>query len=569
VLGATPAAVVPLVAYVVVLLAAPTAILALYSFFEAGFFSVEETLSLESWRELFSSNLYWTLLGKSLAIGLATATIVVVLGFVLAYAMTFRLGRFGTWLLVFMTATLLASYVVRIFAWKTILGTEGILNEALLRLGLVDEPLGFLLFGYFAIVFTLVYVYLPIAALPVYAGLQDIDPRVLEASRDLGAVPSRVFWTVTMPLAAPALRVGFAFAFVLATSDYVAPGLVGGLHGQMIGRTIADQFGGSSNYPLGAALSLTLLLSFAVVLALLWLAGRAAQPVLTRLLIRRGAPPATEPSALSRALHRVPWSILATIVLVAYLTAPIAVVVLFSFTESRIPGLPLTGLTLDWYTDVLSSAAFHRVVRTSVVVAAIGVAGALLIGVPAASALARRRFGLRRVVEGAVYAPLVIPGVAVGIALLTACVYLGVRLGWPVAASVHVLLLLPYVVLVVRARVATMNPQVEEAARDLGAGRLRAWRTVTLPQIAPALVAAAVLAAAVSLDELIVTNLVIGGDATIPTWLLGQMRLGLTPAINAVAVLLLVVPMLVLLLGAALLRLRGGSRLVRSLTGSR
>jgi ABC-type spermidine/putrescine transport system permease subunit II len=126
------------------------------------------------------------------------------------------------------------------------------------------------------------------------------------------------------------------------------------------------------------------------------------------------------------------------------------------------------------------------------------------------------------------------------------------------------MLLLPYVVLVLRTRLATMDPRVEEAARDLGAGRLRTARTVVLPQIAPALVAATVLAAAVSLDELVVTNFAVGGDATVPVWVLGQLRQGVTPAINAIAVLLLVVPLALVALAALLLRARGGAGLVRS-----
>jgi ABC-type spermidine/putrescine transport system permease subunit II len=564
-----PLGVVPLLGYLGLVLLVPAAALALYSFFRSEFFDVERVFTLGSWNEFLHSSLYLSLLGKSLAIGLLCATLTVTLGFVMAYAMTFRLGRWGTRLLVLVMATLLASYVVRVYAWKTILGTEGILNEALIRVGLIEEPLSFLLFGYFAIVLTLVYVYLPIAVLPIYAGLQDIDRHVLEASRDLGSSPARAFWTVTVPLAAPGLRVAFAFAFVLTASDYVTPSLVGGLSGQMIGRTIADQFGGSSDYPLGAVLAIALLLGFAVVLGGLWLIARLLRRPASRLVLERSSPRGTQRGWLGRSLHRIPWSSLTTFALTAFLLAPLLVVVLFSFTESRIPGLPYRGFTLHWYGDILTNPAFHRVVKTSVIVAAIGVAGALLLGLPAARAMARRRFSLQRLTSAASYAPLVVPGIAIGVAILTACVFVGIRLGSSVAAATHVMLVVPYIVLVLRTRFATLDPRIEEAGRDLGSTPLRVFRTLTLPLVSAALVAASILAAAVSLDELIVTNFVIGGDATIPTWVLGQMRLGITPAINAIAVLLLVVPVVVLLLAGLALRARGQMRLARTLGAAR
>ncbi len=553
----------PLLAYLAVVLIVPAGVLALYSFFTSEFFSVSRTLTLESYRRFLDSPLYLELLVRSLAIGLLAATLLTLLGFAVAYAISFRLGRFGPRVLVLITATLLASYVVRIYAWKSILGTEGLLNDALLRLGVISEPLGFLLYGYFAIIVTLVYVYLPIAVLPIYAGLQDIDPRVLEASRDLGAGPVRTFWTVTVPLALPAVRIAFLFAFVLTASDYVTPGLVGGLQGQMIGATIASQFGGAGDYPLGAVLAIALLAGYGVVLTALWalmrLLGRLAPTVLRRVSSLRRPPP-----ALGRTLRRVPWSVIVTGAVVIYLLAPLAVVVAFSFTDAELPVLPIPGLTAHWYGDVLADDTFRRVLGTSVTVAVVGVTGALLLGVPAAFAMSRRSFALRGVVTGATYAPLVLPGVVVGVALLTACTYAGIILGARTAAAAHVMLLLPYVVLVVRTRLATMNPKVEEAARDLGAGRLRTARTVVLPQIAAALLAATILATAVSLDELVVTNFAIGGDATVPVWILGQLRQGVTPAINAIAVLLLVVPLALVGLAAILLRARGNAGLLRS-----
>lgn len=555
----------PLVLFLVGMLVLPVCVLLLYSVWRADFFAVERTLTLSNYTNVFTDDIYWKLILKSLGIGLLCASLMVVFGFAMAYAMTFRLGRWGPRILVLVMATLLSSYVVRIYAWKTILGTNGLLNEALMRLGMISEPLGFLLYGYFAIVVTLTYVYLPMVVLPLYAGLQDIDPRVLEASRDLGATPGETFRRVTLPLAMPAVRIAFAFAFVLASSDYLTPNLVGGLSGQMVGNVIADQFGGSSDYPQGAALSVALVGGFAVVLASLGLLARGGRLVLGR----RPGRAARRSSRFGGVLRRVPWSSVATGGLLLYLLAPLLVVVVFSFNDSDVPGIPFRGFTTGWYAQVLQAGDFHRVLSTSVSVAGAAVGIALLIGVPASFALVRRRFAASRAIGLGIYGPIAVPGVVIGVALLTTFVYLNVILGVRTTIFAHALLILPYVVLVVRARLASMDARIEEAGRDLGARPTRVFRTITLPQIVPALLGAGILGVAISLDELVVTNFTIGASATIPTWVFGQMRTGLTPAVNAVAVLLLVVPLCLTGLAALLLRLRSANRIARTIGASR
>jgi len=546
---------VPYGVYALALLVAPVAVLAVYSLWTAEFFDVAQIWTTANYADVLSGELYPALLVKSLAIGALSAAIMVVAGFTMAHAITFRLGRAGTTLLVFVAATLLASYLVRIYAWGTILGTRGIVNRALTGAGIVDEPLSFLFYGYFAIVVTLVYVYLPIAVLVIYGSLQAVDHRTLEAARDMGAGRWRTLRDVTIPQALPGIRTAFALCFVLAASDYVTPTLVGGTEGQMVGAVIRDQFGNAANIPRGAALALVAVAGLVLVLVLVSLAGRAARETWRR-APRLALPPrgARRSSPLRDRVARTSVSAPATVLLLAFLVAPLAVVILFSFNASRIPGLPLTGLTTAWYGDVVGQEQFGRVLGNSLSIMAIAVVGGLALGVPAAFALARRRFRARRLVEGAVYGPVAIPGVVLGVALLTALTYLGVRLGrWPTAAA-HVLLVIPFVVLVVRSRLEDLDPRVGEAGRDLGANPRRVLRTITLPIIAPSLIAAVVLAAAVSLDEVLVTNFTIGADATLPVWILSQMRRGLTPGVNALAVIILLASLLLLLLAVLIMR---------------
>lgn len=551
---------VPLVVWFTALMVVPAGILVLYSFWTPAFFAVEQVFTLDNYVTVFAERLYWGLLLKTFGLAFLSALLIVIAGFVLAFAITFRFGVWGPRILVLVMLTLLSSYIVRLYGLTTILGTNGLINSGLMMLGVIDQPLTFLLFGNFAIVVTLVYVYLPIAMLPIYAALQGIDPRVLEASRDLGAGAGRTFWTVTLPLALPGIRIGFAFAFILTASDYVAPRVVGGLDGMMVGAVIADQFGGASNFPLGAALAIVMVLGFGVVLVLTHFVGRVLGRCLTVLRMIAGALRlsryhATMPGAWTRLGH-LPWWQAGSVLILVFLLAPLATVVVFSFNTTSNPGLPLEGLTWHWYLEVVQRDDFLRVLQTSLIIAVATVFGGLVIGVPCAIALSRRRFALRRSLSVFVFGPMAIPGVIIGVALMTAFIFADIRLGVGTTQAAHVLLVTPFIVLVVRTRLEKLDPRIEEAARDLGSTPWRVFRTISLPLIAPSLLGAGILAAAVSLDELLVTNFTIGRNATIPVWIASQMRSGLSPSINAVAVMMLVGSLILIGLSAAALSRR-------------
>ena len=188
--------------YLLLALALPVAILVVYSFWTAGLFQVIREFTSRTTGRSSPTTPTLALAAKTLVVGLVSATLVV-FGFTMAYAITFKMPTSGSRMLVLVTGTLLASYLVRIYAWKAILGDQGILNRFLLDVGVINQPLGFLLYGYFAIVLTLVYVYLPFSVLLIYAGMQNVDRRVFEASRDLGASRFRTMRKVTIPLVAP------------------------------------------------------------------------------------------------------------------------------------------------------------------------------------------------------------------------------------------------------------------------------------------------------------------------------------------------------------------------------
>jgi spermidine/putrescine transport system permease protein len=193
---------------------------------------------------------------RTVEVGLISAAITVPVAFTLAYLMRFVLARRGELVLQFVMVSLFSGYLVRIYAWRTILGKQGLLNSALLWLGIVREPLDFLIYSNLAVIVTLVGLLLPLALLPLYSGMLNVPRDHLEAARDLGAGRLYLIRTVLLPMVMPGVRTAFAFAFLLAAGDYVTPSLVGGAQSVMIGNIIADQFRGTgSNWPLGAAMA--------------------------------------------------------------------------------------------------------------------------------------------------------------------------------------------------------------------------------------------------------------------------------------------------------------------------
>jgi spermidine/putrescine transport system permease protein len=246
---------------------APLALLVAYSFYTVDAEALEITPAFKfvNYRAAASGALYRDVILRTIVLGLIVAFAVVVLAYCFAYIATFVFPAQRELLLFSMLASIFGGYLVRIYAWRTILGNQGLINTFLIWLGVVHQPLRFLLFSRFAVFITLVNFLLPFGVLPLYGALQNVPRDAIEAARDLGAGPLAIFRTVLLPLTATGIKIAFAFAFVLAAGDYVTPELVGGTNGIMIGNVIADQFGVAYNWPLGAALAITTLLIVLIV----------------------------------------------------------------------------------------------------------------------------------------------------------------------------------------------------------------------------------------------------------------------------------------------------------------
>jgi len=263
---------IPPLLWVAVFLLIPYAILFCYSFWQVSPLQViVHNWTLANYKKLLTEPTYLQVLFRSMRIAGAVTALALLLGYPLAYFLSFRATRRKDLFYQLVIIPLWVSYLVRGYAWKTILGSDGVLNGFLQYLHITNHPVEFFLYSPFAVILTLTHIYTPFTFLPIYASLEHIPRNLIEASQDLGASPARTFWRVILPLSLPGVLAGATFAFVLTLGDFLAPLLVGGPSGIMISNIVVTLFGAAYDWPLGAAISLCMLV---LVVTLLFLVER-------------------------------------------------------------------------------------------------------------------------------------------------------------------------------------------------------------------------------------------------------------------------------------------------------
>jgi len=263
------------VTWVVVTLLLPYALLLVHSFWRLDNGVIVHQLTLENYRRLFGTSLYPATILYSGGVALQVTIFALLLAYPLAYLLAFKVTRHRNLLYMAVIIPLWVSYLVRAYAWKIILGQQGVLNGLLMAAGLTHEPVRALLYSRGAVVLALTHIYTPFALMPIYAVLESIPPSLKEASYDLYAGRWRTFWRVVFPLSFPGVLAGCTFAFVLSMGDFLAPQLLGGSDSAlMVSNLVWSLFGVAYNWPLGAAVSTVML---ALTLGMLALAARLEQ----------------------------------------------------------------------------------------------------------------------------------------------------------------------------------------------------------------------------------------------------------------------------------------------------
>jgi spermidine/putrescine transport system permease protein len=260
--------------WLIVFAVVPLGFLAVMSFWTSTIFGMTTDFTLDNYRAIFSNSVYVAILIKTIRVALITTTVTLVFSYPMAFFLASLEKRAKAVCLLLLFMPFWTSYVVRTFLWLPMLGRNGLVNVLLMKIGIIDEPINVLLYSEGTVHLGLFYVYSLFMILPIYLSLDRLDPRLMEAAADLGAGPFATFRRVVLPLSMPGILSGSVMVFLLACGAFVTPQLLGGTSGVMFGNIIAAQYLNTNNWPLGAALSIVLVI---VVLTGMFLVGRRAK----------------------------------------------------------------------------------------------------------------------------------------------------------------------------------------------------------------------------------------------------------------------------------------------------
>ncbi|MFN7598452.1 MAG: ABC transporter permease [Cereibacter sp.] len=256
----------PTASYAILLLAAPLALIFIYSFLTDGYLEIIRTFTFANYIETWTNELYRVVMLRSLMVALAVTAATVLLAFPVAYFVSFHVdpSRKSMWLFL-ITIPFWTSYLIRVFLWKVILGYNGVVNSGLLGLGIISEPLQWINYNVGAVVVTLAHAYAPFAILPIFVALEKIDRSLLEAGQDLGESRFMTFLRVTLPLAMPGVVAAVLIVFIPTIGDFVTPQLVGGPEGRLVANLIQVQYLRLDNYPMGSAIAVSAMMIVTVI----------------------------------------------------------------------------------------------------------------------------------------------------------------------------------------------------------------------------------------------------------------------------------------------------------------
>lgn len=536
----------PAVLYVLIGFGAPMGILVVYSFWPTvGAQVLIGHWTLANYGLFFTDSIYWQTLLLSLLITAIAAILSVAMSFPFAFfvAMRVRPGRRPLWI-VAAILPFAVSYLIRVFAWLTLFGQAGILNTLLVDLHITGGPLGVLDYGVPVMVVTFVYLLFPVSFLTAYVVIERLDPSIVTAARDLGARPWQALGRIIIPLARTGLFAGFALCLISMMGDYATPTLVGGSSSTLFINFIVTKFGFSAQWGLGSSLAFILLIAM---LGFLFLLRKAVGSV---------------GSAGEYSRHYVPHKagFLRTyaLALLAFLYLPIAVLVLFAFNSSEFVGFPITGLSTRWFITALQDPLLIAALNSSLEVVGWALPISLILGLLAAVYLARARSRWRAFSIGVLAIPLCLPPVMLGLGIIVGFYALGITRGLWTIIGAHILLILPTATFIILVRLEGLDTNLEHAALDLGARPWQVLLRVIVPQAVPAILAAALIGFALSIDEFLVTYLVTGTTVTLPLYIYSSVRYAMSPELNALSTMMLAASFA--LCGLAALILWGWSR---------
>lgn len=510
---------------------------------------------------------YVAALRNTLEISVSVTALAFVLGYPIAYALTTGGPVLRTLLMVAVVLPYFTSVLARTFAWIVLLGRSGVVNETLLQLGWISQPIP-LLYNRFGVIVGMTHIIMPVVILPMCTVMSGIDQRLLRAARASGASPLAAFLTIFLPLSLPGVMAGVLLAFIYCLGFYITPALLGGLSDFTITMAISSQVVEQLDWSFASALSMVLLVA---VLAMLWIGSRffpiekllgvsdgnsrsktvSRRQVGAQWLMRVGS----AANALDPWLPSMKGLGVTTVAsfLAVLLLLPVGIVAYLSFSASPYFVFPVPGYSLRNYHAYLSDPLWLRATFTSIRVALMAASIGTLLGGMFAFGLSRGGIRRRGPLIALVLSPIILPTIVVAVATYFVMVRVGLQgteFGLALGQAVHAM---PYVVVIVVANLRDLNPTYERAARSLGAGPLATFRTIIAPLVMPAFIVAAFFAFLSSFDDVVyVLFLGVGRLATLPMRMWDGIRQDISPTISAVATLQMVFAAIVIVAGALL-----------------
>ncbi|HAP75700.1 MAG TPA: spermidine/putrescine ABC transporter permease [Acidimicrobiaceae bacterium] len=563
-----------------------------------------DRLSLDNYREALEGGLdglFVDVLKQGMRTTLIGTFLCVVVAFPIAYLLATKVKRGKGIVLALLAVPFFTNFLIRTLAWRIVLAPKGLISNTLVDWGVLTERLD-VLDSRLGVQIGVVYNYLPLMIFPLFVALDRLDPVLREASKDLFANRLKTFFQVTLPLAAPGIVAGVVLVFVPLAGDYITANVLGGAKGNMPGNLVATQFISAQNPALGAAIAVILIASILGVLGVAFLLAFGLKRLgtfdsvlattsglvllffvgmlvlsfswinvvyLVGALGALGGAVWVGSVVAPRLSNAMLWLWGAVVLVFLYL--PIAFIVGHSFNNNKALEV-WSGFSTKWYGEMWDNTLLTGSMKSSLGAAAVAALISVLLGTLAGIALARRpgkwTVGFMAILLLVLTTPEIVDATGMQLQFIS----LGgiFREGLAPLWIGQSIFSAAVVTLIVRARMQGMDESLEQAANDLYATPFTAFRQITLPLIAPAVMAGGLLAFTFALDNVIISDFVKApGTNTFPTYVLGQVKTVRKPDIAAMATLLLGVTLLALIGAAAILRRSGddSSKVAATLTG--
>lgn len=538
--------------------------------------------SLANYQRILGERTYLHLIWNTIRISFEVAAGTLLVGYPIAVWLSRLRGVVLSFGLILVMMPLWISALVRNYAWIIVLRRGGPISNLIEGLGF-DTPN--LLYNEMTVIFGMIYTMLPYMVFTLYNSMRSIDGRLVTAARGLGASPFQAFLRVYLPLSMPAVSAGSLLVFIIAIGFFVTPAMLGGGHVEMIAPQIDTQMNMLTNWGFGAALSTILFLIVAVVMVLsigifdveaLGFQKRGAIPAaeeavpgparIDEAVARRLGPMPNSGSLAAHSFGRVPVAVgpllltLFSLFVLSLLFLPILVIAGSSFTASPYIAFPPQGWTLKWYQAVLGDRGWIDAAILSTKAASLSAIFAVALGTLAALCLVRGRFAGRQAIYMLITAPMIVPTIVMAVGVYFLFIQLGL-LGtiWSFVLAYSVQSL-PIVVLVVTSALRRVNVSLERSATLLGAGPIRAFFSVTVPAIWPAIAAAGLFAFIHAFDDVVIAEFIAGTtNATLPKKMWVSLVYSIDPTISVVSTVFVAASILILI-GVSVTQTIGKSR---------